>query len=147
MSLLLLAAVLLLSLFIIPLGLPGTWLMVIAAWAYNYLVPGDPVGTWTILGTAVLALIAEGLELSLAASYTRKYGGSRRASWGAVIGGVVGAIVGIPIPLIGSMIGVYDQALASCSGIAIIQVKIDIISLHRTGIVGDQNAVYNPSHR
>ena len=110
MSLLLLAGVLVLALFIIPLGLPGTWVMVIAAWAYNYLVPGDPVGTWTILGTAVLALIAEGLELSLAASYTRKYGGSRRASWGAVIGGVVGAIIGIPVPLFGPMLGAFAGA-------------------------------------
>lgn len=110
MSLLLLAGTLLLCLFIIPLGLPGTWLMVIAAWAYNYLVPGDPVGIWTVLGTSVLALIAEGLEFSLAASYTRKYGGSRRASWGAVIGGVTGAIIGIPIPLIGSMIGAFAGA-------------------------------------
>lgn len=110
MSLLLLAVVLVLALFIIPLGLPGTWVMVIAAWAYNYLVPGDPVGTWTILGTAVLALIAEGLELSLAASYTRKYGGSRRASWGAVIGGVVGAIIGIPVPLFGPMLGAFAGA-------------------------------------
>ena len=110
MTLLILAAVLLLALFIIPLGLPGTWAMVIAAWAYNYMVPGDPVGTFTILGTAALALIAEGLEFSLAANYTRKYGGSRRAGWGAILGGLVGAIVGIPIPLIGSMVGAFAGA-------------------------------------
>jgi len=112
MTLLVLAAALVMALFIIPIGLPGTWAMVIAAWAYNFLVDGDPVGTWTILGTAGLALIAEGLELSLAASFTRKYGGSRRAGWGAVIGGMIGAIVGIPVPLIGSVIGAFVGAFA-----------------------------------
>ena len=107
MSLLVLAGVLIMSLLIIPLGLPGTWIMVIAAWGYNYLVPGDPVGTWTILGTAILALIAEWLEMTLSASYTRKYGGSKRAAWGAIIGGVVGAVIGVPVPLIGPLIGAF----------------------------------------
>lgn len=108
--LLLLAAVLLLALLLIPLGLPGTWVMVIAAWGYNYVVDGDPVGTRTILGTAVLAIIAEVFEFTLAAKYTKKYGGSRRAGWGAIIGGVVGAIVGVPVPIVGSVIGAFAGA-------------------------------------
>ena len=107
MSLFVLAGVLITALLIIPIGLPGTWAMVIAAWGYNFLVPGDPVGTWTILGTAVLALIAEGLEMTLSASYTRKYGGSKRAAWGAIIGGVAGAMIGVPIFLIGPLVGAF----------------------------------------
>ena len=110
MTWLILLAVLFLCLLIIPVGLPGTWLMVIVAAAYGYLGGGDSIGTWTILGTAVLALVAEFLEFTLAARYTKKYGGSRRAGWGAILGGMVGAIVGVPIPLIGSVIGAFVGA-------------------------------------
>lgn len=112
MELLLLGIVLLLSLLLIPLGLPGTWLMIGAAIGYDALVPGDPIGWLTIVATAVLATIAEVIEFSLASRYTRKYGGSRRAGWGAIIGGIVGAIVGVPVPIIGSVIGAFVGSFA-----------------------------------
>jgi uncharacterized protein YqgC (DUF456 family) len=112
MEVLLFAAVLLLSLFLIPLGLPGTWVMVGSAIGYDALVKGDPIGWITIAATAVLALIAEIFEFSLSARYTRKYGGSRRAGWGAIIGGIIGAIVGVPVPIIGSVIGAFVGSFA-----------------------------------
>ena len=107
MEILLFAIVLLLSLVLIPLGLPGTWIMVGAAIGYDALVGGDPIGWVTIVGSAVLAVIAEIFEFSLSARYTKKYGGSKRAGWGAIIGGIVGAIVGVPVPIIGSVIGAF----------------------------------------
>jgi uncharacterized protein YqgC (DUF456 family) len=107
MEVLLFAIVLLVSLFLIPLGLPGTWIMVGSAIGYDAIVGGDPIGWVTIVGTAVLAVIAEIFEFSLSARYTKKYGGSRRAGWGAIIGGIVGAIVGVPVPIIGSVIGAF----------------------------------------
>lgn len=106
---LLLAAVLLLSFIMIPFGLPGLWIMVGAGLAYQLLLPGT-IGTMTIVGTAGLALVAEVLEFTLAGSYARKYGGSRRAGWGAIIGSIIGAIVGVPIPIIGSIIGGFAGA-------------------------------------
>lgn len=109
MELLLLAAVLLLSFIMIPFGLPGLWIMVGAGLAYQLLLPGT-IGTMTIVGTAGLALVAEVLEFTLAGSYARKYGGSRRAGWGAIIGSIIGAIVGVPIPIIGSIIGGFAGA-------------------------------------
>jgi uncharacterized protein YqgC (DUF456 family) len=112
MELLLLAAAMVLSLFLIPLGLPGIWLMIGAAIGYDALVAGDPIGWFTIVATAVLATIAEVLEFSLSARYTRKYGGSKRAGWGAIIGGIAGAIVGVPVPIIGSVIGAFVGSFA-----------------------------------
>jgi uncharacterized protein YqgC (DUF456 family) len=109
MELLLLCAVLLLAFVMIPFGLPGLWIMVGAALAYQLLVPGT-IGMMTLVGTALLALVAEVLEFTLAGSYARKYGGSRRAGWGAIIGGIVGAIVGVPIPILGSIIGGFAGA-------------------------------------
>jgi len=93
MPLLLLACVILLSLVLIVLGLPGLWIMVASAVTYNLVVPGDPIGWVSLIVVGVLALIAELLEFSLTGKYARKYGGSRRAGWGAIFGGIVGAIV------------------------------------------------------
>ena len=107
MELLLLGAVMVISLFLIPLGLPGTWLMIAAAIGYNALLGGEPIGWLTIGAMVVLATIAEVFEFTLSVRYTKKYGGSRRAGWGAIIGGIAGAIIGVPVPIIGSIIGAF----------------------------------------
>src|SRR4051812_50196341 len=112
MALLVLACVILLSLVLIVLGLPGLWIMVASAVTYNMVVPGDPIGWVTLVVVAVLALVAELLEFSLTGKYARKYGGSRRAGWGAVLGGIVGGVGGISVPIIGSGVwGVFGAFL------------------------------------
>jgi uncharacterized protein len=57
-----------------------------------------------------IMIVAEGLEWVLTARFTRKYGGSRRAGWGAIIGGMVGAFLGVPVPIVGSVIGAFVGA-------------------------------------
>lgn len=110
MQIAILAAVFLLCLFSVPLGLPGLWLMLAAAFVYNWLVPAAPIG-WIAIGAGfAVAVVAEVLEFTLSASYTRKYGGSKRAAWGAILGGIAGAIVGVPVPIIGSVIGAFAGA-------------------------------------
>src|SRR5687768_6127148 len=107
MELILLAVVLFAALLLIPLGLPGIWLIVGAVALYNPITGTEAVGTATIVGILILATIAEVIEFTLAARYTKQYGGSRRAGWGAILGGIVGAIVGVPVPVIGSVIGAF----------------------------------------
>jgi uncharacterized protein YqgC (DUF456 family) len=107
MPLLILAAVIILSLILIVLGLPGLWIMVATAVVYNMIVPGDPIGWVSLIAVAVLALIAELLEFTMTGRYARKYGGSRRAGWGAIIGGMIGAVVGFPVPIVGPVIGAF----------------------------------------
>jgi uncharacterized protein len=107
MALLILAFVILLSLVLIVLGLPGLWIMVASAVTYNLIVPGDPIGWFTLVAVAVLALVAELLEFTMTGRYARKYGGSRRAGWGAIIGGMIGAFVGFPVPIVGPVIGAF----------------------------------------
>ena len=107
MELIVLALVLFGALLLIPLGLPGIWLIVGAVALYNPLTGTEAVGTATIVAILILAAIAEAIEFTLAARYTKQYGGSRRAGWGAILGGIVGAIVGVPIPVIGSVIGAF----------------------------------------
>ena len=112
MALLILAAVIILSLILIVLGLPGLWIMVASAVVYNMIVPGDPIGWVSLIAVAVLALVAELLEFTLTAQYARKYGGSRRAGWGAILGGIIGAMVGFPVPIIGPIIGAFVGSFA-----------------------------------
>lgn len=112
MYLLLLAAVIILSLILIVLGMPGLWIMVASAVVYNLIVPGDPIGWFTLAAVGVLALVSELLDISMTGTYARKYGGSRRAGWGAVIGSIVGAMVGFPVPIVGPVIGTFIGAFA-----------------------------------
>ena len=107
MPLIVLALVIIVSEVLIVLGLPGLWIMVATAVTYNLIVPGDPIGWFTLVAVGVLALVAELLEFTMAGKYARKYGGSRRAGWGAIIGGIVGAMVGVPVPIVGPVIGAF----------------------------------------
>ena len=111
MAIILLGLILILSLFIIPLGLPGTWVMLAAGVGYSILVPGS-ISWFTLVVVTIIAVIAEIFEFTLAGKYAKKYGGSRRASWGAIIGGTVGAIVGVPVPIIGPILGAFAGSFA-----------------------------------
>jgi uncharacterized protein YqgC (DUF456 family) len=84
--------------------------MFAAALCYYLLVPGGGIGLATVIGVGVLMVVAEGLEWVLTARFTKKYGGSRRAGWGAVIGGMVGAFLGVPLPVVGSIVGAFVGA-------------------------------------
>ncbi|MES2522761.1 MAG: DUF456 domain-containing protein [Gemmatimonadota bacterium] len=108
----LLGIVLLAGLIAVPLGLPGLWVMLGGALLYWILVPLGGIGFWTIVTASVLVVIAEILEFSISGKYARRFGGSKRASWGAIIGGIVGAIIGVPLPVIGSLIGAFAGAFA-----------------------------------
>jgi uncharacterized protein YqgC (DUF456 family) len=110
MAILALVAVLLLGLVMIPFGMPGTLVMFCGALGYKLLVPAGGIGWPTVVIVGLLMAFAEAMEWMLTGKYARKYGGSRRASWGAVIGGMIGAFIGVPIPLVGPVIGAFAGA-------------------------------------
>lgn len=103
----LLGLIFLLSLLLIPIGLPGIWLMILATTAMMLFGVAVKISWFVLLACVGIALASELLDFVLAARYTKKYGGSRRGAWGAIIGGLVGAIVGVPVPIIGSIIGAF----------------------------------------
>ena len=109
MTILLLAFLLFCCILIIPLGLPGTWLILGVAVGYAALTQ-ESIGWINIVLLGVLAVVGEVLEFMLSGRYARKYGGSKRAGWGAIIGGMVGAFAGVPVPIVGSMIGAFIGA-------------------------------------
>lgn len=112
LDILLLLAVVIGGLIMIPLGLPGIWLMVLAGLVHSVAVTPPTIGTVTLVAIFVLAAVAEWLEFSVSRKYTTRYGGSSRAAWGAILGGIAGAMLGIPIPVIGSVIGAFAGSFA-----------------------------------
>ncbi len=110
MAAVLLIAAIFLGLVMIPFGFPGTLVIFAAALCYYLLVPGGAIGLTTVIGVGALMLFAEALEWVLAGRFAKKYGGSKRAGWGAIIGGMIGAFVGVPIPIVGSVIGAFAGA-------------------------------------
>ena len=97
----------LVGLVLIPLGLPGLWVIVGGILAYGWLTDFRTVGVWTIVLAVGLAFLGEVVEWWVGFHYAKRYGGSKRAGWGALLAGIVGPIDGVPVPLIGSVIGAF----------------------------------------
>jgi len=91
----------------IPLGLPGLWVMVGGILAYGWLTGFRSVGVATIAIVLGLAFLGEIIENWIGFRYAKHYGGSSRSGWGALIGGLVGAVIGVPVAIIGSVIGAF----------------------------------------
>jgi uncharacterized protein len=114
-AILILGTCILAGLLLIPFGLPGLWVMLLGVVAYGWMTDFrslTAVGIATVFG---LALLGEVVEAWLGFRFARRYGGSRRAGWGALLGGLLGAIVGVPVPLIGSVIGGFLGAFAGAA--------------------------------
>lgn len=104
---LLLALCCVVGLALVPLGLPGLWVMVLGVIGYGWLTTFHTIGVATIAIVLGLALLGEVLEMWMGIGLARRYGGSHRAGWGALVGGIVGAVVGVPMPVVGSLIGAF----------------------------------------
>jgi len=106
-GILIMAAAALVGLALIPLGLPGLWVMVGGILVYGWLSDFRSMGVATIVIILALAFAGELIESWLGFRYAKRYGGSARSGWGALIGGLVGAVIGVPIAVIGSVIGAF----------------------------------------
>ena len=106
------------ALLMIPLGLPGTFLQVIAALILAVATGGARMG-WPWIGVFLaLALLGETIEFLSGQWGAKRFGGSRKAAWGAVAGGMAGLFFGglVPPPVLGSVvasfIGTFAGAIA-----------------------------------
>ncbi len=100
---------------LIPIGLPGLWLMIGFA-ALAQLVGNIPFTTvpsihfgWTLLGVCIaIGIAAEAVEAIAGAAGARYGGATRRGMVGAFAGGVIGALFFtglLPIPIVGTIVG------------------------------------------
>jgi uncharacterized protein YqgC (DUF456 family) len=115
-------AAMIVSLFLIPLGLPGVWIMMAILLAG---VLAGLVSVWVFVVLLALAAFAEFLEFLAVDRVTARYGGSKRTFWGAVVGGLAGALIGTPIPVVGSLVGVLIGTVAGAF----------LLTWHETGYV------------
>lgn len=110
-------AVMALSLFLIPLGLPGHWIMIGVLGVAAYF---GELGLATLLPMLALAVGAECAEWIVVKRLSRRYGGSRRAFWGAMVGGLAGALlIGAPVPLVGPVLAGLLGAAVGGAGVTL----------------------------
>src|SRR5438046_8771342 len=126
---LLLGGCCLLGLVLVPLGLPGLWIMVAGIVGYGWLTDFRSVGVATIGAALGLAFLGEIVEAWLGFRLARAYGGSRRAAWGALGGGMGGAAAGVPLPLVGGVVGAVVGAFVGAR-------VVEDSSVRRTGSAG-----------
>jgi uncharacterized protein len=101
------------SVFVILFGVPGSWALIGFALIYAWITHFRFLGSDTLIVLLVLAVISEIVELMAAGVAAKAAGGSSRASLGAIGGGFVGGIIAtffIPVPIIGTLIGVVVGA-------------------------------------
>ena len=117
-AMLLLALLSLAGLAMIPLGLPGLWVMVGGILVYGWVTDFRSVTVTMIVIVLGLAFLGELVENWIGFRYAKRYGGSTRSGWGALVGGLVGAAIGVPVAIIGSVIGAF---LGSFIGAAVFE--------------------------
>ncbi|MFO7894100.1 MAG: DUF456 family protein [Longimicrobiales bacterium] len=103
-----------LAILLIPIGLPGLWIMVALVGVGVWL--GEVAG-WVLMASVALAAVAELAEWLIVRNMNVRYGGSSRAFWGAIGGGLVGVLIGAPIPVVGSIVAGF---LGSFLGAALV---------------------------
>ena len=111
----LLGAICVAGLLLIPLGLPGLWVIVLGILGYAWLTEFRTLSAGLVALAVGLALLGEVFEAWIGFRFAQRYGGSSRAGWGALVGGLVGAIVGVPLPIIGSVIGGFVGAFVGAA--------------------------------
>ena len=115
LAIVILVTAILAGLFLIPLGLPGLWVMVGGILIYGWLTSFRSLSVALIAIVLGIAFLGEIIESWLGFRFAKRYGGSSRSGWGALVGGIAGAIIGVPVPVIGSVIGAFLGAFVGAA--------------------------------
>ncbi len=129
LAVILLVVASLIGLVLIPFGLPGLWVILLGILGYGWLTDFRTLSAGLVVLAIGLPLLGEVVESWLGFRLARRYGGSSRAGWGALVGGLIGAMVGVPVPLVGSIIGGFVGAFV---GAAVFEYSV---SRHSEGAV------------
>lgn len=112
------------GLFLNIMGLPGLWLIVVAAIAYAWGFGFALIGPWSLAGVFGLAVLAEIVEFVAGAAGSKSAGGSKRGMAGAIAGGLIGGLVGtgmIPVPIVGTIVG---SVLGTFAGAYVVELGV-----------------------
>ncbi|MFB6290472.1 MAG: DUF456 family protein [Candidatus Bipolaricaulia bacterium] len=102
----------LVGLVIIPIGIPGTFLIVIASGIAGLITGWEVVSINLFFIFLGLAIFGEVGDYLFSVVSGKKYGASKFGLIGSFIGAVIGSIVGLPLPIIGNLIGAFAGAFA-----------------------------------
>lgn len=93
-------------------GMPGNWLILLAAIVYDVMIADGSriqMGQRILIVLLVLAVVGEALELLAGVWGVSRQGGSKRGAAGALLGSLVGGVmgmgIGLPIPVVGPVVG------------------------------------------
>ena len=106
-------AVMILSLILIFMQMPGTWIIIglTALWAF-FAAPGH-FGRQYIACIVALGVVGEVLEFCAGYFGGKKFGGTSQGGYGSIVGAVVGAILGAPVAFgLGALPGALAGAFA-----------------------------------
>jgi len=102
------------SIVTIVFGLPGTWIILLAAIVFSLFTGFAYIPFTVIIILFLMAAFAEGIEFLAVAYGAKKYGASRRASIAAIVGAILGAILLSPFLLIvGAVLGAFVGAFVA----------------------------------
>lgn len=97
----------------VPLGLPGTWLIVVGAMLYSIFFgfDGGASSPWAVNAILLgLAIFGEIVEFFVGTLGSKPLKVSNGAIICAFIGGIVGGIIGVPVFLVGALLGIFVGA-------------------------------------
>jgi len=95
---------------LVPLSLPGTWVIVLSSVLFSLFFPFDGGATSAFAVNAKLigvAVFGELMEFGVSTLGSKPLKVSNGAIACAFVGGIVGAIIGVPVVLVGSLIGLF----------------------------------------
>jgi len=119
----------LVCLLLLPLGLPGLWL--IAVLTLGLTLAGKVA--WSVaLAVAGVTALAEIAEFLVLKRFGAAFGGTSRAFWGAVLGGMAGLFVGVPVPIVGSIVTAFVGSFLGAGAVTLLETR----SLRRSARVG-----------
>lgn len=109
-------SIMLICIILIPIGIPGTFLIVLNGFVYGWLTDFVEV-TFGLLGVLLgVAILAEVIEFFIGAATAGKFGASKQAMIGAIVGGFVGAIwMTALMPIVGTLVGAFAGAFGGAT--------------------------------
>lgn len=104
---------------VIPFGLPGAGIILLAVFIYAWVTGfGEVIGIPFFVVLTALTVIAETADNWLTMLGARRYGASSRAVWLSLLGGLAGAIfIGGPLALIFGPLGPLAGGFAGAFGV------------------------------
>jgi len=101
------------GLLVIPLGIPGQFVIAAAAALFTLVAGAEVLPWWVAITLACLAVLAELGEAAAGLLGARKAKGSVCGALGGMAGGIAGAILGSAVtPIVGSLIGALAGTFA-----------------------------------